>query len=1535
MELPAIPSRQSASLVLIVQVIIARLLMNQNLLLEIAGFSPSSLQIPNAWCGHLPFAAWLIQVLEPKIFVELGTHTGNSYFSFCQSVKEANLVTKCYAVDTWQGDEHAGKYGDEVFSQVNSHNQRCYENCSRLLRMTFDDAVSCFSNGSIELLHIDGLHTYEAVKHDFETWLPKLAPGAVILFHDTNVRERGFGVWKLWEELQNRYPNNLEFLHSHGLGVLQLDGATDAKKLAWLDANSVEQQQLKNYFSALGARQLERFDLGQTKIQVTNLSQEVMVRSNDIAHLHQAVAERNDQIANLNQVVITRENDIAHLHQVVAERDTRLAALLQSVEEIKSSASWAVTSPFRYVSSRMADALKLLRLPASQIRKCASWMDSRMKVLSWYFQLMRCPQFDRHWYLEHNPDIAHRRINPLWHYVVHGWKENRRPGQEFDCGYYRARYPDIADLDQPPLLHYWLHGRKEGRYMNPTLDMEWLQRSDAKLGYPLELRSSKSDLQSECFLEKCQGTILISVIIPTYNRINLLPDIIDSWKKVHASTFFPYEIIFSDDGSSDGTVAFLETVKDLPLKILRNAHGGASSARNAAIREARGDRLLIIGDDIFPDPEILNIHANLANKLGPTVAVLGEVDWHDDLPVNHLMRHITEIGNEQFSYNRLVDKTFVDFRHFYTCNISVDRHFLLEEEVIFDERFDTAAFEDVELGYRLSLRGLKLYYAKQARGGHYHPYTATGFCRRQTAAGKMAVVFCKIHPGMDTLLSISMLALKARKASKTSGQDEFWKIRIDMLLGRCDVYESFMSILPKMDSQIIGHILSAIYVRLFRAMYEYGILTRLGGYQNPLAISISNNFGEAWNTFWVLLEQNGERRLTLNIDEVRNLAEALNTENSTDLFFGKEQRVVFDELICVKSILHIANVKKARNKIRHFAHRIGYYLVNDQSYLLYRAKQALTNMLKKPVVVQRKVEKPEQMTTSIPAIVVDPNEPDSVTMIALFREIFGPTSLAYERSQGDELRLLCEGVVNEKPIKIAQVNATAFYWPTSLQTFLHRDQLLCAYMALVENDLSLAVISNSLEMKQSAYVGILRDHILFSRHMATAIFNGGQTDLIIRGKILRLLPSAWKARLKSIEELLDVPVNIEEDGFFVTQAKEPIADIRYRAPYLPLRTKTKPIVFVFPIFLAVGGVERNTIEIMRQLRDRFDFVVVTMERLRPEQGSLAAQAHDVAVLVIEMAEIVRQTNYLRVLSRLKASLLPDLVWVCNGSPWFCDNAAAIRQIFHDVPIIDQEVYDVEQGWITRYGEAGIRSFDRFIAVNKKIEERFRCDFLIDSKRIDLIYSAIDTSRIRSFKRSLPPLGLLRAKFGLPEGKQIFTFIGRLTTQKRPLEFLKLAEKRLSNEAEYFVLVGDGELAYDTQNFISKNGLTNVTTIPFIENTLELHAVSNGIIFASAYEGLPIAMIEAIAMGVPAFSTDVGDIADVLTEFGGGAVVPVNSSTEYLLKAFENWMAHRDEYASSLDENEQKILERFSSKSIAQQYIRCWEGAMDQYRRKVV
>jgi len=89
------------------------------------------------------------------------------------------------------------------------------------LRKTFYGAVEDFGAGSVDLLHIDGLHAYEAVSQDFGTWFPKLSERGVIMLHDTQVRDEGFGVCRLWSEVKER-DSSFEFQHGHGLGLLLL-----------------------------------------------------------------------------------------------------------------------------------------------------------------------------------------------------------------------------------------------------------------------------------------------------------------------------------------------------------------------------------------------------------------------------------------------------------------------------------------------------------------------------------------------------------------------------------------------------------------------------------------------------------------------------------------------------------------------------------------------------------------------------------------------------------------------------------------------------------------------------------------------------------------------------------------------------------------------------------------------------------------------------------------------------------------------------------------------------------------------------------------------------------------------------------------------------------------------------------------------------------------------------------------------------------------------------------------------------------------
>lgn len=173
-----------------------------------------------AWTPHIHFGYDLVATMAPRLLVELGVDRGESYFAFCQSAVENKTGTQCFGIDTWQGDQQAGGYDETTFAQVSAHNRANYTPFSTLIRTTFDAAREEFKPESIDLLHLDGLHTEAAVRHDIDSWLPKVRPGGIVLLHDVDVRQRDFGVWKIWDELKQR-SRFWTFHDGPGLGVWQ------------------------------------------------------------------------------------------------------------------------------------------------------------------------------------------------------------------------------------------------------------------------------------------------------------------------------------------------------------------------------------------------------------------------------------------------------------------------------------------------------------------------------------------------------------------------------------------------------------------------------------------------------------------------------------------------------------------------------------------------------------------------------------------------------------------------------------------------------------------------------------------------------------------------------------------------------------------------------------------------------------------------------------------------------------------------------------------------------------------------------------------------------------------------------------------------------------------------------------------------------------------------------------------------------------------------------------------------------------------
>src|SRR5882724_12049421 len=297
---------------------------------------------------------FLIDLARPAVFVELGTHYGDSYCAFCQAVSELHLPTRCYAVDTWTGDAHSGLYGPEVLENLRAHHDPLYGSFSRLIQSTFDEALAYFADGTIDLLHIDGYHTYDAVKHDFENWLPKLSERAIVVFHDVNVREREFGVWRLWEELGERYPS-FTFLHGHGLGVLGVGRSLPDSVQPLFRADA---RLLSSFFFELGRRVTATVERERLAEQCRELSSRVAELETEAQRMAQVLDARSRE---LEEVREDRERfgqglrqaeaelvDVRAAHEAEREERVRVARDVERQRDELSVAVYAIHSSLTY-----------------------------------------------------------------------------------------------------------------------------------------------------------------------------------------------------------------------------------------------------------------------------------------------------------------------------------------------------------------------------------------------------------------------------------------------------------------------------------------------------------------------------------------------------------------------------------------------------------------------------------------------------------------------------------------------------------------------------------------------------------------------------------------------------------------------------------------------------------------------------------------------------------------------------------------------------------------------------------------------------------------------------------------------------------------------------------------------------------------------------------------------------------------------------------------------------------------------------------
>jgi GT2 family glycosyltransferase len=596
--------------------------------------SPRRLTKESAWVEHIPFAMCLVDLVRPGLFVELGTHWGDSYCAFCQAIQELRLPTRCFAVDTWEGDEHSGRYGSEVLADLRRHHDDAYGSFSALIQDTFDGASLQFDDGSIDLLHIDGFHTYEAVSHDFGVWLPKMSPRGVVVFHDTNEKTREFGVWRFWAEIRQRFPT-FEFAHGHGLGIA-IVGPDEPPPLHRFREAMSRTPAVEQLFFELGRRLRLRAELmaesDRAAAERQYFEHGIAELRREIAIQQEALAEKDRGLGIQQEALAEKDRGLGIQQEALAEKDRALGIQQEALAEKDRALGrqQEVLAELRLgLERREARIAELSGRERDAERAEAALAASREEARRAHEDLEQLKARTGYRVLEG----AARRLDQLapWstrrrQLILAGVRATKVAVTEGPVGVMKrlpqvgAWGPEILSVARRP--QPVLPTPEQGRELSFNDEYQlWLRDHEPS---PEELARQRHAARRFPYRPT------VSIIVPVHNsRPDWLAAAIDS---VRAQTYRHWELCLVDDASTDtGTRRTLNRYRVHPkMRVARlPVNGGIVAASNRALALATGEFIGFLDHDDELKPNALFEVVRLLNRAPQTDFIYTDEDKKD------------------------------------------------------------------------------------------------------------------------------------------------------------------------------------------------------------------------------------------------------------------------------------------------------------------------------------------------------------------------------------------------------------------------------------------------------------------------------------------------------------------------------------------------------------------------------------------------------------------------------------------------------------------------------------------------------------------------------------------------------------------------------------------------------------------------------------------------------------------------------------------------------------------------------------------
>jgi glycosyltransferase involved in cell wall biosynthesis/GT2 family glycosyltransferase len=374
--------------------------------------------------------------------------------------------------------------------------------------------------------------------------------------------------------------------------------------------------------------------------------------------------------------------------------------------------------------------------------------------------------------------------------------------------------------------------------------------------------------------------------------------------------------------------------------------------------------------------------------------------------------------------------------------------------------------------------------------------------------------------------------------------------------------------------------------------------------------------------------------------------------------------------------------------------------------------------------------------------------------------------------------------------------------------------------------------------------------------------------------------------------------------------------------------KNKPPLLLLVPWLQVGGAETVLYQIMNGLKEDFEFYLFTS---MPDKNEWHDRFYSLTPYIYHLPNFLPRYAW--------EDFLVNFIHARNIQKLFISHSEFGYQA---LPKLKEKIAHLHTS-VLIHNDSDLGYFphsikydhyiDQHIVVNDLINCRLQKTGQINPVKIQTIYNAID-EKIH-FNPSQYQRNALRERWQLPLNKKIITFIARMSQEKQPEHFVRMAATLKPHKHLFFVMVGDGWLQQKIQGEIERLGISEAhlrwykglppTQIP------ELLAISDILALTSTVEGFPMTVLEALAMKVPVVSYDVGEVQSVIQNGVNGFVIPPQQHTLLMQRVFE-LASNEDMLERFKQEARSSLIKRgFTLERMIAQYRNIWDATNNEKR----